>query len=167
MVRLKIKKNTYRTKYNNEEGSVVLEFAYAFIPFIMSIFFVLEICRITYVTSSLDFVISESGYSASVTQQPGNYEKLFATRLKEKLSGIPLLGRGIVLQSSIIYCKDISALADVLHNCSPQNAAGNQLAIYEVKINYQSIFFDFISPIFNKSLSRKMIFVQEFERTTI
>ncbi|HGB4585863.1 TPA: TadE/TadG family type IV pilus assembly protein, partial [Salmonella enterica subsp. enterica serovar Reading] len=54
-------KNKLRFLVTNERGSALVEVAFVLIPFIVTILFIAELCRVTFISSSLDLVLAESG----------------------------------------------------------------------------------------------------------
>lgn len=151
-------------RIGRNEGSVAVEFALVFTPFIISIFFILELCRMSFVISAMDLALSESGYTASVTRAPDKYLEIFTQKLDAKLANVPLIGAGYQLHTSVTFCDNISQLISTQQVCSTQISNGKQLAIYELELDYHPMFLTFATSMFEKYLTRNLIFVQEFQR---
>ncbi|MGL9735662.1 MAG: TadE/TadG family type IV pilus assembly protein [Symbiopectobacterium sp.] len=67
--------------YRSSTGSAALEFSLIFIPFIMAFLFLAELCRVIYISSSLDFVLAESSYRTSLRQPDSDYKAYFTKAL--------------------------------------------------------------------------------------
>ncbi|ENA5520849.1 pilus assembly protein [Escherichia albertii] len=73
----------------SSKGITTIEFAGVFIPFIISILFVAEICREIYVISVVDLVISEQG---NVASRKNNYNDMdMKEKINEHLNAWPLI----------------------------------------------------------------------------
>lgn len=133
-----------------------------FIPFIMSILFIAEMSRVVFISSALDLIIAESGHIASITRVPENYQRYFNEEINRRMTTWPLISRDVHVVVSVTWCDNIASVIN--RSCSSGNPLNKPLAIYRVATDYQPLFFIF--PIQNivRELSRKVLFVQEFQR---
>lgn len=149
---------------SSNAGSSAVEFSLVFIPFFMAMLFLAELCRIVFISSALDFILTESGYRASLRSPGSDCNAFFTKALNERLDVWPLFTKKITLGLSILYCDDVTALVDNSKRCSSTNATGKPLALYNVSVNYQPLFFTFPPSVIESRLNRKVAFVQEFQR---
>ncbi|HID7510769.1 TPA: TadE/TadG family type IV pilus assembly protein [Enterobacter hormaechei] len=149
----------YRT-FSRDDGSISVEFALVFIPFLISIMFVLELCREIYFINAMDLVISESGYSTSVNQTITNNAALFNKDVVEKFAKIPFTSDAGNISTSISYCMDLKQLE--MNNCTDQNPAGHKLAMYTIQLNYNPMFFKFPIKSFDNHFKKNVFLVQEY-----
>ena len=149
-----------------EKGSVAIEFSMVFIPFIISILFIAELCRVAYLSSTLDLILSESGKIASMSTAPENYQKHFTKEVNSRIKQWPLLSRDVDVDLSILYCDSLETMIRKISHCSSNITFDKPLALYRLSIDYQPLFFIFPREITVRELSRKIVFVQEFLRDT-
>lgn len=154
----------WRSYLLGERGVVAIEFAMVFLPFILSILFIAEMCRVVYLSSALDLILAESGQVASISLAPENYKKYFTKELNERMEHWPLLSRSVDVDLSILYCDSIATIVHDTGGCSLTSALNKPLALYKVSIDYQPLFFIFPRDITVRELSRRIAFVQEFQR---
>lgn len=154
----------WRSYLLGERGVVAVEFAMVFLPFILSILFIAEMCRVVYLSSALDLILAESGQVASISAAPENYKRYFAKELNDRMEHWPLLSRSVDIDLSILYCDSIATVVHNLSGCSSSNALNKPLALYQVSIDYQPLFFIFPREFTIPELSRSITFVQEFQR---
>jgi tight adherence protein E len=153
-----------RAIITNEKGNVSVEFAIVFVPFIVTVLFIMEICRVVYLSSCLDLVLAESGYIASITSIPEKHGDYFTTEINKRLAAWPLFSRNEAVELSITYCGSISAMTNNMTGCSETIATGNPLAMYKVLIKYRPLFFILPKNDSEYAMSRRIVFVQEFNR---
>ncbi|WP_318357394.1 TadE/TadG family type IV pilus assembly protein [Enterobacter sp.] len=144
------------------EGFVAIEFALVVIPFIISILFIMELCRVIYIMSSIDIILSETS-SAVATSQSSSGNKEFQKRFSEVSNGWALLltGKNINIKTDIKYCPTINDL--VIGRCSnaPAVAANATLAIYQVNVPYEPVFFIFPTSFVQKQMFRRVVLILE------
>lgn len=150
--------------FSSSMGSTAIEFSFIFIPFIMAMLFFTELCRIVYISSALDLILAESGYRASLNTSKSGYKEIFFDDLHDRLVEWPLFSKGITLNLSMLHCDSVTMLVDERGKCSSTNVKGKPLALYNVNVNYQPLFFMFPIKMVERKLSRKVVFVQEFQR---
>lgn len=149
---------------NNQRGSALVEVSFVIFPFIMTVLFIAEICRITFISASLDLALAESGRMSSVSYSSENYKSNFEKSLKDKLTSWPLFSRDVKIEQSIKSCSDIDMLIASPARCSSEQHKNNPLALYSVKIEYKPVFFIFPSNFVNNELQRSVVLIQEFQR---
>lgn len=148
-------------------GSVAIEFSMVFIPFIISILFIAELCRVVYLSSALDLMLAESGHVASITTSPEKYNTYFTEELNKRMTRWPLISRPAVVSVSILYCDNLSYLATEQNRCSTTISVDKPLALYQLTVNYQPLFFIFPRTMTERELKRRVVFVQEFQRPVL
>lgn len=148
----------------SERGVAAMELSMVFIPFIISILFIAEMCRVVFISSALDLIIAESGHIASITQVPENYQLYFNDEINKRMASWPLISRDVHVELSVTWCDSIAA---VINNaCTTTDATGKPLAFYKVTTDYQPLFFFFPNQSVIRELSRRILLVQEFQRET-
>ncbi|EIY2675374.1 hypothetical protein MMK78_006275 [Raoultella planticola] len=148
----------------DEHGVAAMEFSMVFIPFIISILFIAEMCRVVFISSALDLIIAESGHIAAITRVPENYQHYFNDEINKRMADWPLISRDVHVELSVAWCDSISAVLN--HACTTTDARNKPLAFYSVTTDYQPLFFFFPSQSVIRELSRKILLVQEFQRET-
>ncbi|HDG9831211.1 TadE family protein [Raoultella ornithinolytica] len=155
-------KNGLRHYLSAEHGVAAMEFSMVFIPFIISILFIAEMCRVVFISSALDLIIAESGHIAAITRAPENYQQYFNAEINKRMADWPLISREIHVELSVSWCDSISAVIN--HTCTTMDARNKPLAFYKVTTDYQPLFFFFPSQSVIRELSRRILLVQEFQR---
>lgn len=150
--------------YRSSTGSAALEFSLILIPFIMALLFLAELCRVVYISSALDLILAESSYRTSLRQPDSDYRAYFKKAFNERLDVWPLFTQKNTIRVSAQYCNDIAALIENGKHCSSTHAVGKPLALYDVNIHYQPLFFIFPTVMVEQRWKRKIAFVQEFQR---
>lgn len=147
-----------------ENGVASVEFAMVFIPFIISILFIAELCRVAYISSTLDLLLAESGHVASVSSSASNYQQYFLREMNEKIRQKPLFSRGANIHLSIMYCADIEALTSTdFSRCISEPPDNMPLAVYKISVDYRPLFFIFPRASIAHELSRRIVLIQEFQ----
>lgn len=147
--------------FSRNDGALAIEFAFVAIPFIISILFIMELCRVVYVMSSVDLILSEAG-SASVTlTSTSEADEYFDKLINEMANNWPFLlhSKNVKVQTSIQYCNSITQL--VSNQCSSSNSSDALLGIYEITIPYKPVFFAFPYSLLQNEMVRSVVFVQE------
>ncbi|POT57833.1 hypothetical protein C3432_07780 [Citrobacter amalonaticus] len=151
-----------RTK--KEDGAIAVELSLVIIPFLISILFIIELCRIMYLSSALDVVLAESGRYISLDSSVTDYSSAFEQNLKNNAKAWPLLYSGTEVSVTVKHCKTISELLN--DNCiSGSTTADHFLSVYSFKYSYQPVFFFFSAGYFSSIFERKIVYVQEPNRT--
>lgn len=149
-----------RKMLTNCTGGVTIEYAIVIIPFIITVLFIMELCRVTYIMSSIDLILAEgSGAAASLsdTSSGGDY---FKRMIKKQAEQSPLLlSDDIDVITDVSYCQNISQLLD--DRCTPTGAESAPLSIYKISVPYKPLFFIFPISFLKDKMSRKVIMVQE------
>lgn len=153
---------------NKQRGALSIEFAFVVIAIITIFFFVVEMCRIIYISSAMDVSVSEaSRYSSMENGQSVNYSEIFGERLNKDVPLWPLLTSSNRLSVEVAYCNTIQ---DATYYVSGVNRNGcnsvdsnTPLAIYTVTYNYELIFPTMFS-VLQKALVRNVIYVQEYQK---
>lgn len=143
------------------EGVSAIEFSLVFIPFFTSVLFIAEMCRVVFISSSINLILAESAQIASWTTNPENYGKYFNNELNSRMARWPLLSRNLSTVITVHYCSDISQV--ISGQCLSTQSEGKPLALYHVQTAYEPLFFIFPTPQLNGELSRTVLMVQEFQ----
>lgn len=164
-----------RTKkiFAKEQGSVVVEFSFIFPIFIFLVVFVFEICRYLFISAAIDATLSSAARtSSSQASSVVNYNVIFRNIIRKESA---LWGGFIdpsLLSTSVRFCSTVDLA--ILGSCSSSNSTDRILAYYKVEYNYQPYLFNGAIPgtedliaALRSSLSRQMIYVQEYERDQI
>lgn len=147
--------------FRQRRAATAIEFSLVFIPFISSVLFIAEMCRVVYISSAIDLILAESAQIASLTTTPENYEKYFKAEINKRMSRWPLLSSNLNAVLKINYCSSITQVID--GQCASTVGVGMPLALYHVETDYQPLFFIFPASIMNGELSRTVLLVQEFQ----
>lgn len=143
-------------------ATAAIEFSLILIPFMTTIMFIAEICRVIYISSSVDLILSESAWKASISQNPENYERYFNQVLNARIAQWPLLSREVKATVSIKYCDSINQI--ITGSCVNNNGTSKPLAIYNVKIFYTPLFFIIPASMIFGEIKRSILLVQESQR---
>lgn len=139
-----------------------------FIPFIISILFIAELCRIAYLSSTLDLLLAESGHIASLSTSASNYQQYFTREINERIRQKPLFSRDTSVNVSILYCGSIDDLASPnFRDCIAGPPDNMPLAVYSIRIDYKPLFFVFPRKVAIRVLSRRIALVQEFQNKLV
>ncbi|GKX51702.1 TadE/TadG family type IV pilus assembly protein [Budvicia aquatica] len=150
-------------RYFKEDGAIAIELSLVLIPFLVSIFFIIELCRVMYLSSALDLVLAESGRYISLKDGVSEYSAEFERALDENVKFWPLLYTGNKITVTVKQCKDISEIINF--TCITGGASTDKsLAIYSFKYNYEPVFFFFGSSFFTSVFERNIVYVQEQNR---
>jgi len=144
------------------EGFIAIEFALVIIPFIISILFIMEICRVIYIMSSIDIILSETSGAVATSTSTVLDNSNFQKRVAEVSNGWALLltGKNVKINTNIQYCQTIRNLAN--NQCTPTAASPTAaLAIYEITVPYEPVFFIFPSSFVQKQMFRRVVLIQE------
>lgn len=143
----------------DQHGVSAIEFAFVFFPFMLSILVLVEVSRLSYITTALDLIISESARSSSLLEDSNNFENDFERRFKSKIESWPLISRDVNFTSNIKYCASLTELTD--KNCTGRS--DSPLAIYNIEVDMSYIISVYVFPGKFKAV-RNIVFVQEFNR---
>lgn len=150
-----------RNLFLRNDGAVAVEFAFVVIPFIISILFIMELCRVVYVMSSIDLILSEAGTASVTLTNSSKANTYFDKMINEMASNWPFLlyGKDIKVQTSIQYCDSITQLAN--NQCSSSSASDALLGVYKISVPYEPVFFAFPTSFVQGEMVRSVVFVQE------
>ncbi|HHQ7228721.1 TPA: TadE/TadG family type IV pilus assembly protein [Salmonella enterica subsp. enterica] len=162
MTRLQLSKCRMFIKNN---GTASIEFSLVLIPFLASILFILELCRIMYLAAAIDLVLAESARYTSLEPSVTDYEQTFNKMLNDNIVLWPLLSSGQSVDAKVRHCGKISDLVNAAISCTIDDTAGNKmLALYSLNYHYKPLFFIFNDGHFDSLLTRKIIYIQEAKR---
>ncbi|EMF0717563.1 pilus assembly protein [Citrobacter freundii] len=152
--------------FSQEDGAATVEFAFVAIPFIITLLFIMELCRIIYIMSSVDLILSETGSETAISMNVADNEKYFNDAVNKMAKGWILLlsGNNVKIQTNIEYCMSIGHFID--DKCLPVSpgydaSATAELAIYSITVPYEPLFFVFPGTFAQNVMTRKIILVQE------
>ncbi|MBA7848241.1 pilus assembly protein [Klebsiella sp. RHBSTW-00465] len=144
----------------NTKGSIAIEYAFVVIPFIISILFIMEICRVTYIMSSVDLILSESSSATSTLSKSSDSSAYFRRMAKKMSQGSPLLLFGdMEIKKEVTYCANFEELTT--GTCTSNSLGSNPLGIYKIEVPYKPLFFIFPASYFQNKMVRKIILIQE------
>lgn len=152
--------------FSKEDGAATVEFAFVAIPFIISLLFIMELCRIIYIMSSVDLILSEASTETAISTKVSDKDSHFEKMVNDIAKGWALLlvGDNVKITTKIEYCMSIDQLID--DKCLPVSqkydaSATGELAIYSVTVPYRPLFFMFPGAFVQNSMMRKIVLVQE------
>ncbi|MRT55617.1 hypothetical protein GJV11_05770 [Enterobacteriaceae bacterium RIT693] len=151
----------WRCFSSDEQGTIALEFSAAIIPFIMSVLFIAEMCRVAHLSATLDLALAQSANIASTSTSHANYESYFSEEINERIRRGPLFSKNTRVQTSVVYCTNMSEF--IAERCTAGTAIGRPLAVYSASVSYEPLFFIFPKKTVTNKLSRKIVLVQEFQ----
>lgn len=147
---------------HGDSATAAIEFSLILIPFMTSIMFIAEICRVIYISSSVDLILSESAWKTSILQKPENYEWYFNQELNARIAQWPLLPREVKATVRIKYCDSTNQI--ITGSCVNNDGTSKPLAIYNVKIGYTPLFFILPASMPFGEMKRSTLLVQESQR---
>ncbi|EKA2346743.1 pilus assembly protein [Salmonella enterica subsp. enterica serovar Newport] len=149
----------------SNNGTASIEFSLVLIPFLASVLFILELCRIMYLTAAIDLVLAESAHYTSLEPSVTDYELSFNKMLNDNIVLWPLLASGQSVDATVLHCDKISDLVNTASSCTIDDTAGSKiLALYSLKYHYKPLFFIFSDGHFDSLFTRKIIYIQEVKR---
>lgn len=150
-------------KIKGEDGAIAVELSLVIIPFLVSILFIIELCRVMYLTSALDVVLAESGRYISLDSTVTNHSEAFEQNIKTSARNWPLLYSGSEISVTVKHCKNIPDLLS--DSCIPgATTTDHFLSVYSFKYNYHPVFFFFGTGFFSSIFERNIVYVQEPNR---
>lgn len=151
-------------RYFKEDGAIAIELSLVLVPFLVSILFIIELCRVMYLSSALDLVLAESGRYISLKDGVSEYSTEFERALDENVKFWPLLSTGNErIAVTVKQCKNISDIIS-LTCITGADSTGKPLAVYSFKYHYEPVFFFFGSSFFTSVFERNIVYVQEQNR---
>lgn len=151
--------------FRNNDGSATIEFSLVLIPFLSSLLFIMELCRVMYLSAAIDLVVAESGRYVSLEPSVTDYTGRFNRMLNDNIVLWPLLSSGQPVYVSVYHCEKVLDLIDKGGRCSSDDTSSKKvLAVYSIAYKYKPLFFIFSKGHFDSLLSRDVIFVQEAKR---
>lgn len=147
--------------FSRNDGAVVIEFAFVVIPFIISILFIMELCRVVYVMSSVDLILSEAGKASVTLTSTSKADEYFDNLINKMASNWPFLlySKDVKVQTSIQYCNSIAQLTS--NKCSSSYSSDALLGVYQITVPYKPVFFAFPNSLLQDDMVRRVVFVQE------
>ncbi|OEE60833.1 pilus assembly protein TadE [Enterovibrio norvegicus FF-162] len=161
MSSLKQKPSHRRATSKKQQGIVSIEFAMGFIMLFYSMIAWAEICVMGFISSVVDYSISESSRAAR-TSANADYEALF----REALLDSDQLWVKIVdpnkFDVSVRYFSSFNQVSNPAFS-GGSNRENNPIALYRISYEYKPIFALFFDDE-SVTLSREVFGLQEFER---
>lgn len=163
-------KSAIRAKnLNKQKGVASIEFALGFFVFWLCCVAWIEVNYLSYVSSTVDMVASESVREAK--KSSFGYETVVKDVIQKQSESWGGLVDAEKFKGTIHYLKDRSELATAVCDLEPAageilwcgEPAGSSLAIYTISYEFNSIFSHFAANL-DSLLKRKMIIIQEYER---
>lgn len=146
---------------NRLKGMVVIEFLGGFFALFLLFAAWVEMSMIGFVSSALDYAISETARDARTTSSD-DYNQVFRSSLKNNNS---LWAEFLHTDRLILKATYYNSLSDLAHGRSTtaSNPKGASIGVYRVSYDYQPVFTTFFTQS-HLDLSREVIGVQEYER---
>ncbi len=149
----------------DNSGAASVEFSVVLIPFLASLLFIMELCRILYLTAAVDLVLAESARYISLEPSSTDYSLSFNQMLNDNIVLWPLLASDQPVNVSVSHCEKITDLRNMAIKCTTDDVDGKKvLAVYSLTYHYKPLFFLFSYGKFDSLLSRKVVFIQEAKR---
>lgn len=152
--------------FTREDGAAAMEFAFVAIPFLISVLFIMELCRIIYVMSSVDLILSDTSSATAISTTSTNNDADFNRAVNDKAKGwiLLLVGDNVQIETSVTYCQSIQDIVD--RKCSPaartpDAATTATLALYRITVPYKPLFFVFPGAFVQNTMTREVVLVQE------
>lgn len=146
--------------FENNDGAIAIEYAFVVVPFIMSILFIMEICRVTYIMSSVDLILAESSSATSTLSKSADTSTYFKKMADKMSQESPLLMFGnMQITTDVTYCSSFDQLTSGA--CKDKSIGTNPLGIYKIEVPYKPLFFIFPASFFSDKMVRKIILIQE------
>ncbi|QCT20894.1 pilus assembly protein [Jejubacter calystegiae] len=158
--------NLKKTFSRDQTGVASIEFSLSIIAFVILLFFIAEIARMSYISAVLDLALSEASKSA---KNASTFDSSYQTRFRQRfVSNGGHLWDFLTKNNEVelrVYFSD--SVGDMIRNggSSSANSRNMALARYQVHYRYQPMFFPFPGFWANSLLYREVIFVQEYERS--
>lgn len=149
----------------DRRGAATIEFALTVILFLMMVFFVAEIARLSYISSMLSLAISDGAKEAkNAPVLPGDdYNARFNQRLLKDGGAIwGFISRDDAVSVSINYATSIDAM---INGNTSSDYSDHPIASYRLTYHYHPLFFPMPGEWTRNLLTREVIFVQEYERS--
>ncbi|PMN71900.1 TadE/TadG family type IV pilus assembly protein [Enterovibrio norvegicus] len=152
---------TSLTLKKNQKGVVTTEFSIGFIFLFYALVVWVEICVMGYVSSVIDYAISESSRVAR-TSANADYEALFKSALAQSDQLWVKIVNPDKFDVSVRYFDSFSQASNSL-NTGGEDRTNNPIALYRISYDYDPIFAYFFDDS-KVTLSREVFGLQEFER---
>ena len=140
-----------RRLFAEEDGAAAIEFAFVIVPFIVSILFIMELCRVIFIMASLDALLANSGNASANIQDPSNpnvVHEYFQNAINESANGWALLTLG----------KEVEIKTEIASELSNTK---NPISIYKIEVPYEPLFFVFPVDIMQEKMTRRIVYIQE------
>lgn len=148
-----------------QNGSATMEFAFVVIPFIISVLFIMELCRIVYIMSSVDLILSDTSSTTAISTTSTNNDADFDRAVNDMAKSWVLLGgKDLKIETNVEYCQSVQQLVD--NKCelvakTPDAATTATLAVYKITVPYKPVFFVFPGAFMQNTMTRQVVLVQE------
>ncbi|HBU6574212.1 hypothetical protein [Citrobacter amalonaticus] len=155
-----------RRLFAEEDGAAAIEFAFVIVPFIVSILFIMELCRVIFIMASLDALLANSGNASANIQDPSNPDlvhEYFQNAIIESANGWALLtlGKEVEIKTEIASCGYDHNEKEPFINCSELSNTKNPISIYKIEVPYEPLFFVFPVDIMQEKMTRRIVYIQE------
>ncbi|WP_216081269.1 TadE/TadG family type IV pilus assembly protein [Citrobacter sp. MGH 55] len=155
-----------RRLFADEDGAAAIEFAFVIVPFIVSVLFIMELCRIIFIMASLDALLADSGNATANIQNPSNPDlvhEYFQDAINESASGWALLtlGKEVSIKVEIESCGYDHNQTKPFVNCSELSNTKKPISIYKIEVPYEPLFFVFPVNIMQEKMTRRIVYIQE------
>ncbi|MDD1794647.1 pilus assembly protein [Enterovibrio makurazakiensis] len=144
---------------NQQSGVITLEFAIGFPLLFFFLMFWVEICVIGYLSSVVDYAISESSRTARSSAN-ANYESIFRTAISNSNDFWTKVVDPTKFSISVEFYDSLDSAAS---RAGTVLGSDKPIALYQVSYEYEPMF-SYLYDAETLNLSREVIAIQEFER---
>lgn len=155
-------------KLGEEKGIVAVEFSFVIVIFLFMVFFIFEISRYMFISSTIDFMLSSAARtSASRSESNTDYNELFRKTITTDNGFWAGFIDPSLLATRVTFCDTVAQA--VANQCSAADSDLKKLAVYQVSYRYQPLILsgvpgaETLVAALKNSLSRQIIYVQEYE----
>ncbi len=157
----------------HEEGVVAIEFSFISVIFIFMIFLVVEINRYIFVSSAIDLTLSEAAQiSSRQSSSTTDYAQMFKKNVEEQSKLWVFFIDEKNIHATVRFCDSVQKIIN--DGCQSTTSDNKVLAVYQIEYDYEPLIFNGSVPGAGKlisalrtSLSRSLIYVQEYEKDDI
>lgn len=148
-----------------EDGAAAIEFAVVAFPFIVSILFIMELCRVVYIMSSVDLILSDTANATAILSSSADKKNYFEKHVNDvsKKWMLLLAKDNVKVESTIKYCETIDSLINA--QCTDTYSPTASIGLYKINVPYEPLFFVFPTKLIQRHMGRTIALIQEHNLT--